>query len=828
MTRTFIAHSPMGDQLEFRSLEGSEQISRLFEHRVRMISQSASISAKALLGKDLSIEIDLTTEVGGGGKRFISGQVTQFTYIGRDGDFYSYEAVLRPWLWHATRRSDFKIFQFKKVPDIIQEVLGPYGFSIENKLTGSYRTWDYIVQYGETDFNFVSRLMEMEGAYFYFSHSQGSHTLVLADDIGSHSPLPNGPSTIPYYSGDRAAHVHDQDFIDGWSFAEDIASGHFAADDYDFKKPKSILDTKQQQPAGHTEDSRELYEWPGGYTEMGDGENYARVRIEQQKAQRETVQGEGNARNLAPGYLFTFSKYPRGDQNKDYLIEAAYYRFEENVRRSDGAGGAGNASRGGLDSPTSYRLSISAVPKTTPYRSQRTTPKPHTTGPQTAVITGPAGEEIYTDQYGRVKVQFHWDRYGSFDENSSCWIRVSQTWAGSNYGSMHIPRIGQEVIVDFLNGDPDYPIITGRVYNAMQMPAWQLPKHKTQSGIQTNWSKGGGGKNMLRFEDQKGIEHLELSSDHGNTHLHMGYLMNQGSEAKRSYGFELRTNEWGSIRADKGLLLTTYTSDFKQKISHDNPDGHEQMGATLAQSTALMQESGQAMASTKELVSALAQGKAQQLSSLVQGIQSIGGASQAIAALSGASPEAGVSANADPAMADARTMLDLSRKVDKPIVSIVSPEGQTMISPKPVVISSGQSVSIRSEAAMTITTGAQLTQLVKAGMVTQVSSGGQINVVSGGDIISHASDGAMNQLAKNDVTVGSTSANVNILGKKSVMINAADQDVFVIGKTSISLICGKSSIVLLADGTIQIKGKTGVLDFSEVLDQTGGKILLNC
>ena len=520
MTRTFIAHSPMGDQLEFRSLEGSEQISRLFEHRVRMISQSASISAKALLGKDLSIEIDLTTEVGGGGKRFISGQVVQFTYIGRDGDFYSYEAVLRPWLWHATRRSDFKIFQFKKVPDIIQEVLGPYGFSIENKLTGSYRTWDYIVQYGETDFNFVSRLMEMEGAYFYFSHSQGSHTLVLADDIGSHSPLPNGPSTIPYYSGDRAAHVHDQDFIDGWSFAEDIASGHFAADDYDFKKPKSILDTKQQQPAGHTEDSRELYEWPGGYTEMGDGENYARVRIEQQKAQRETVQGEGNARNLAPGYLFTFSKYPRGDQNKDYLIEAAYYRFEENVRRSDGAGGAGNASRGGLDSPTSYRLSISAVPKTTPYRSQRTTPKPHTTGPQTAVITGPAGEEIYTDQYGRVKVQFHWDRYGSFDENSSCWIRVSQTWAGSNYGSMHIPRIGQEVIVDFLNGDPDYPIITGRVYNAMQMPPWELPANKTQSGIKTRSSKdgtpgagmksGAGDANAIRFEDRKGAEQLWL------------------------------------------------------------------------------------------------------------------------------------------------------------------------------------------------------------------------------------------------------------------------------------------------------------------------------
>ena len=518
--RTFIAHSPLGEQLEFRSLVGNEQISRLFEYRVRLISESSSISAKSLLGKDMSIEVDLTTEIGGGGKRFMSGQVVQFTYTGRDGDFYSYEAVLRPWLWHATRRSDYKIFQFKKVPDIIKEVLGPYGFSIEDKLTGSYRTWDYIVQYGETDFNFVSRLMELEGAYFYFEHSSGSHKLVLADDIGSHSPLPNGPTTLPYYSGDRAAHVHDEDFIDGWSFAEDIASGHFAADDYDFEKPKALLDTKQQQPAGHTEDSREIYDWPGGYTEVGDGENYAKVRIEQQKAQREVAHGEGNARNIAPGYTFTFNKYPRGDQNKEYLVESAYYRFEENVRRSDGSGGSGSSKRAGTDSPTSYRIGFDVVPKSTPYRSQRVTPKPHTTGPQTAVVTGPAGEEIYTDKYGRIKVQFHWDRYGTMDENSSCWIRVSQTWAGSNYGSMHIPRIGQEVIVDFLNGDPDYPIITGRVYNAMQMPPWDLPANKTQSGIKTNSSLGGapgpgekagpGDANTIRFEDKKGAEQLWL------------------------------------------------------------------------------------------------------------------------------------------------------------------------------------------------------------------------------------------------------------------------------------------------------------------------------
>ena len=511
MSHTFIAHSALGDQLQFRSMTGSEEMGKLFEFRVVMLSQSDGISADSLLGTDLTVEVDLTTEADGAGKRYLSGQVAGFAFTGREGDFFSYEAQLRPWLWLATRRTDFKIFQNKTVPDIVQEVLAPYGFTVDNKLTGNYRTWEYCVQYGETDFNFISRLLQHEGGYFYFRHKNGSHDLVLADGIGSHSPLPNGPTTIPYYPKTRAADVHDEDYIDTFRSLQDITSGRYATDDYDFTKPRALLDTKQAQPGGYSQDNWEVYNWPGGYTDTGDGENYARVRMEQIEAKHEVERGSGKARNMAPGYIFTFSKYPSSQYNQSYLIDSATYEFTENVQRSDG---------GGADSPTNYRIGFTAVPVSVRYRVRTHTTKPRTHGPQTATVVGPAGEEIYTNQYGQIKVQFHWDRYGTNDENSSCWIRVSQTWAGANYGTMHIPRIGQEVIVDFLNGDPDYPIVTGRVYNAMQMPPWDLPANKTQSGIKTRSSKDGtpgdgmknspGMANAIRFEDKAGAEQLWL------------------------------------------------------------------------------------------------------------------------------------------------------------------------------------------------------------------------------------------------------------------------------------------------------------------------------
>jgi type VI secretion system secreted protein VgrG len=501
--RRVIIQTPLGEQLKFRQCNGSEEISTLFALDIDLLSESKSIDPKALLGKTATLEI----EMDGGGKRFIDGIVTRFGMQGQDFSKYSYRLLLRPWFWLTTRKTNFKIFQFKTVPDIIDEVLGPYGYPFEKKLTRAYRSWDYCVQYFESDHNFLSRLCELEGIYYYFTHSSGQHTLVFADDIvGSHSPLPGG-ATIPFYPPEKAA-VHEKECIYTWELGEEIHSGRHYNDDYDFKKPKADLSNMRQMPPGHAHDKYEKYEWPGGYTEFADGETYARVRLEEQLSPRSRVQGLSNHRGLAPGYTTTLTNYPREDQNQQYLILAVHYHFEENAEVSEGGAGKGSI----------QRLTLTAQPTSIVYRPQRLTPKPRTQGPQTAVVVGPPGEEIWVDKYGRVKVQFHWDRIGAMDENSSCWVRVSSTWAGSNFGGIFIPRIGMEVIIDHLNGDPDYPILTGVVYNAQNMPPWDLPANATQSGWKTKSSKGGaagagikngpGDTNVIRFEDKAGSEQL--------------------------------------------------------------------------------------------------------------------------------------------------------------------------------------------------------------------------------------------------------------------------------------------------------------------------------
>lgn len=495
MERLVDATTPLGEALWFRQMRGTEAISTLFEFDITFHSKTSGLSAKAMLGKDITLKVE--TE-GGGGVRHFNGICTRFGSGGREGDHLLYMAKVRPWLWLAGRRSDCKIFQFKKVPDIISEVLGKYGFALLSKLKKSYREWDYCVQYQETDLNFVMRLMEHEGIYFYFEHQDGSHTLVLADDISCHSPLPGRPS-IKYYGVD-AATVADEEHFRSWQVLEEINSGEYLTDEYDFANPRADLKTRRKNPLGHTHDTWERYMWPGGYVKYGDGETYSGVRLESLEAEHERTQGQTSVRTMAPGYLFNLERCPRADQNREYLSLAVDYYFRDNSRMSAGSG----------EGDSVWEILVTSHPTSLPFRPQPVTPKPLTHGPQTAVVVGPPGEEIYTDKYGRVKVQFFWDRYGEKNENSSCWIRVGHPWAGEKWGFIHIPRIGQEVIVDFIGGDPDYPMITGGVYNADQMPPYGLPDNKTASGLKSRATKGGGPTdfNEIRMEDIKGKEQL--------------------------------------------------------------------------------------------------------------------------------------------------------------------------------------------------------------------------------------------------------------------------------------------------------------------------------
>jgi type VI secretion system secreted protein VgrG len=357
------------------------------------------------------------------------------------------------------------------------------------------------VQYRETDFNFVSRLMEQEGIYYFFTYQSGRNTLVMADSYSAHSALP-GCEQLPYIPQERMTRP-EQERISAWSFGREIQPGRYVIDDYDPTKPSVELQSKTSFAREHALANYEFYDYPGEYMEKKDGEQVVRTRIEELQAQFELAQGQTNARGLSTGYLVKLTGQPRADQNREYLVVSAQHQLTYSEYESMDETG------------TAYDCSFAMLSSRQPYRPQRLTPKPFVQGPQTAVVVGPSGDEIYTDQYGRVKVQFHWDREGEKNENSSCWIRVSHPWAGKNWGMIAIPRIGQEVIVDFLEGDPDQPIITGRVYNAEQMPPYALPANMTQTGILTRSSKGGSGANAneLRFEDKKGSEQVYLHAE---------------------------------------------------------------------------------------------------------------------------------------------------------------------------------------------------------------------------------------------------------------------------------------------------------------------------
>ncbi|ETX26754.1 type VI secretion system Vgr family protein [Roseivivax isoporae] len=493
--------------LRFARLVGHDEVSSCFCFELTAFSSNFDLDPLKYVGEEVCVTA--TTDVTHpDDERHFSGMVDRMSFdsieTGSDG-YITYKLILRPHLWLLSKESDNRIFQGMTVPEIVSAVLKEHAaIRFELRLKKTYPVRTYCVQYGESTLDFLQRILEHEGIFYFFEYDLGHHTVVLSDDAERAKPAPRA-EVLRFEPNDSL--LDGSGVITSWHRTTSVVTGQHAQTDYDFERPGADLMSVDRNPRRHLHDDLERYDYPGAYVAATEGDRLTGIRLDQDQRGAVEILCDSTASGPAAGSAFKLADHPRDLENDAYFIVRAEYRLHDPDYRA-------------FDAPDEEAAGFSAhyhlVPKTSQWKPGRTTPRPVMKGPQTAVVVGPPGEEIYTDKYSRVKVHFHWDRLGTRDEMSSCWVRVSAAWAGSGWGFIQIPRIGQEVIVDFLEGDPDQPIITGRVYNAEQMPPYDLPGEATKSGWKSNSSKGGGGWNELMFEDKKGSElvYFQAEKDH--------------------------------------------------------------------------------------------------------------------------------------------------------------------------------------------------------------------------------------------------------------------------------------------------------------------------
>jgi type VI secretion system secreted protein VgrG len=499
--------TPLGaDVLLIDSFRVREAISSPFVIHIDAISEltkASQVTAEALIGKKARITVALKE-----GERYFHGMICRLSQGGRGSEdrFVRFQLEVVPLLVNFANRANCRIFQGQTVPDIVKRVLT--GLDLDFRLKKTYRTHDYCVQYRETDLNFVSRLMEDEGIFYFFKHGKDMHTMVLADNPDANQPCPVQSSV---HFEQEGGYGEREDTVVEWTVSEQLRPGLMTLRDHNFQLPDKFLEVGAPTSIPRNNDKLEIYDYPGEYAKLfkdpdkrlgevvKEGEKLVHLRMQREETAYEEANGTSNVRTLCTGFRFTLKDHYKGDWNTDWLLTSVQHSGVQtpNYVSEEGVADA-------------YSNRFTSIPYKIPFLPERSTPKPVVRGPHTAVVVGPPGEEIFPDKFGRVKVQFFWDREGKMDENSSCWIRVAQPWAGKNWGFVAIPRIGHEVVVEFLEGDPDRPIIVGSVYNADNMPPYELPGNQTQTGVKTRSSSGGGSANFneIRFEDKKGSEEL--------------------------------------------------------------------------------------------------------------------------------------------------------------------------------------------------------------------------------------------------------------------------------------------------------------------------------
>ncbi|WDU54336.1 type VI secretion system Vgr family protein [Taylorella equigenitalis] len=551
MSRTYkISGSFDSESLLFRSLIGNESLSSLYEFKLEFLSKDKNFDARSLIGKELTLTVDNS-----GKSRFLSGLVTQAKRVGQETTterYFIFEAIVRPWLWLATKTNHYKIFQKKNIPQVIKETLEEYPFELEINTEESYREWGYCVQYDETDYEFVSRLMEHEGMYFWFEHSEGKHKLIISDSKNSHKPV-EAFNSISFYDHGLGLDHTEEHFYE-WQPKLSITPTKFSSVDYNLNKPDASLYVEKDSSLKNNHGvDLEFYHSIGDYTETSEGERYADINVEIFEAQSKKYHGTSNSPLLTVGSTISLEKHPNDSQNQKYLITSIDYDFSE-------------ASYATNENQKTYAITkVLMIPASTQYRHPKVTSIPFTYGPQTAVVMGPPGESIYTDEYGRVKVKFHWDSAQIEDGDSSCWVRVSSPWAGGGFGGMQIPRVNEEVIIDFLGGHPDRPVIVGRLYNADNMPPVELPANATVSGFHTRTKDGTSDQaNSLLFEDALGQELLKMVAQ-----KNMDYYVK--NDSNHSVGGASATNIVGAHTWNYGGLLNKKVTG---KATYQHDKGH--------------------------------------------------------------------------------------------------------------------------------------------------------------------------------------------------------------------------------------------------------------
>jgi len=555
--------TPLGDDFfVLTRFDGTEGLSELFEFQIEALSDANNADLSKILGEVCRVEYRLR----GDRTRTFCGVLAEAQFLGPQGERWGYRFVLRPWLWLLSQRSDCRIFHDKTAPEIIKEIFKKEGKSnFDDRLTEQYQRMEYCVQYRETDLDFACRLMEQHGIYYYFKHSDNDHKLVLSDSKSSHdlerAPAnASGTGDYPFLPRGRPDR-RESDHLVEWQAERRLRTGRVELNDYDFKQ--STADLRRSKEEGIAAARRyERYDYPGKYIDRKDGERFAEILVQAQQALDERRYADGEAPSLYPGALFTLSGHPVRSENAQHMVVRASHSFGQQAYRSEDDP---------LGSAEPYRGKYEFLKSERRFRALPVTPKPLVYGPQTARVVAKKrqqGEEIDVDEYGCIYVQFHWDRES---ETTSRRVRVAQVWSGKGWGGQVIPRIGQEVVVEFLEGDPDQPLIVGTVYNDKQKLPYDLPANKTQSGLKSNSTKGGNGYNEFKFEDKKGEEavslHAEKDLDAVIKHAETREIGEEFSPAKGAPARSTTVKNGDDVlKIDKGSLLVEATTSIVLKV----------------------------------------------------------------------------------------------------------------------------------------------------------------------------------------------------------------------------------------------------------------------